>query len=409
LTRVLVLDELWYPQGGGGELSTMLYVSRMIDQGFEVSILTNRNAAAGDLQHREALPFGESKRVKATLLAREPFIKKKIRKLIPSYDVVYLSSKLLYLAPWIRNTNSSLKIIVHLHDYQLICPLASMYSFVKMDTCKNIHSTSDCMRCTRKFEIANGAKQSEALLGCGVTLAWKWAGVDIPAVLDAVDVFFTVSRRQALLIEQNLGEFGEKFSKKNIVLYNPIDPEIRYVPPTFEKDAICLGFFGGDRYLKGFESAISLIETPGSKERHLKLLASRVSRTHSLDSTKFELKPSLDRLEMRDAFRRVWIVLFLSIAQEPLPYMIMEAQVRGRPVLTTNVGGAAENIVKDGFTGTVFDPGKPDEFQDLIGNFSAELTSNSSANTREISELSKSFFDARSEDSYDTFLKTVRS
>jgi hypothetical protein len=61
--QVLVLSELWYPQGGGAELATSLYTERMIKAGHRVTIATNQNVTltpGTEAPGIVRLPFGSS-------------------------------------------------------------------------------------------------------------------------------------------------------------------------------------------------------------------------------------------------------------------------------------------------------------------------------------------------------------
>jgi glycosyltransferase involved in cell wall biosynthesis len=213
----------------------------------------------------------------------------------------------------------------------------------------------------------------------------------------------TVSKSQAGLIADNLNGYSDDFVRKNITIYNPIYTDISYVLPKFDR-RVCLGFFGGDGYLKGFDDAVNIVDHyqgGGS----LKLLASKISASSS--SERFEFFPALNKKEMADIFQRVWIVLFTSISEEPLPYIIVEAQMRGRPVVATSVGGVAETIVKPGFTGSLVERGKYEIFEHLIKEYSSLLAENSLTYTKEISDVSKEFFQARTIKSYDAFLRII--
>jgi glycosyltransferase involved in cell wall biosynthesis len=402
----MILDELWHPQGGGGELCTYLYAKRMLSAGVRVTILTNRDVEPRNIRGEctfASLPFGQPKSTKPVVLLASPLIKRKIKSLAQGHDVAYIPGKLIFLAPWLKKANESIRIIAHLHDYQLVCPQSSLYNFLDRKTCNNIWSDLECTRCAWGYESAHGSTALVSILGAASGLAWKHAS-PISRVLNSVDRFVCVSGKQQSLIVKNLGEYSETFLRKSIVLYNPVDESVEYVLPSIG-DQVFLGFFGGDRYLKGFGEALRITEHSGMQSS--KLIAARVQKTGPGVDQRVELVGSLDRDQMRNVFRQTWIVLFTSLSEEPLPYMVMESQLRGRPVIATSLGGAIENIAKPGFTGNAAAPGKYDEFSRHIQEYCRMLRDRPEGYSREISAMSKEFFETRSQLSYDAFLKMV--
>jgi glycosyltransferase involved in cell wall biosynthesis len=60
-------------------------------------------------------------------------------------------------------------------------------------------------------------------------------------------------------------------------------------------------------------------------------------------------------------YRRAGIVVIPSLWPENFPYVVLEAMGYGVPVLASNVGGVSE-IVEDGVTGRLYDPGAGEQF-----------------------------------------------
>jgi len=50
LTDILVLSELWYPQGGGAEVSTFLYTRHMVEKGHKVCVVTNADVKNANIK-----------------------------------------------------------------------------------------------------------------------------------------------------------------------------------------------------------------------------------------------------------------------------------------------------------------------------------------------------------------------
>jgi len=402
LKRILILSELWYPQGGGAELATYLYVKKMMDAGIKVTLFTNCDANTKDLAEDATIkfPFRVSSLTKPGLLLNKHIIEKKVKKLSINHDIIYIPGKLIFLAPVLRKTNPSSRIIVHLHDYQLVCPHASLYNFTHFQRCRVIWNDSMCARCTFKYESIDKGGLVKPLFGFSETLAWKRV-LDFSKTLYSVETFFTVSKRQTEIIAGILGKYSNDFLKKNITLYNPVDESINYIPPTFGKE-VCLGFMGGDRYIKGFDLAKTIVQQ--LNEGSFKILITK-SKNIRKDNN-LEFLGFLSKKEIVNFFKQVWMVLFMSRWDEPLPYVIAEAQLRGRPVIARDVGGVEESIAKRGFTGDFIDESY-ESFESHIKEYSVLLEGRASEYTEEISSVSKDFFEARTVTSYDTFLKLL--
>jgi len=401
MSRVLILSELWYPQGGGAELATYLYTKKMVNAGERVTVVSNKDANLTDLPlvTRNTWLSPISRFGKPGLLLYRSSIAKKVASLAMTQDVVYLPGKLLLLAPTLRKANPSLKIIVHLHDYQLICGHASMHNFIQDQTCENIWSNSTCRNCTYRYESGRGIRISlKGILGFSENLVWKQIS-NIDQIIDSTDVFVTVSYQQAKIIETNLAEYANEFMKKNLTLYNPVSEKISYIPPLFGKK-LCLAFLGGENYLKGYDLMKENVRKLNRDSVNILVTkSSHVKKEDGIDFLGF-LPPD----EMEHLFRKVWMVLFMSRWDEPLPYSLVESQLRGRPV----IGGVNEAVARPGLTGDLIqhDFGS---FETSVQHYSSILRDHSEEYTKEISGVAREIFGTRSERSCEAFLKLVGS
>ncbi|MDG6994637.1 MAG: glycosyltransferase family 4 protein [Nitrososphaerota archaeon] len=399
MSRILILSELWYPEGGGAEVASQLYASKLIELGHHVTVATTSRVAKNlgpscEIQHLDI-----SSTQKSSLLISSRKIKEKIKELAVQSDVVYIPGKLIFLAPFLRREKVAAKIVVHLHDYQLICPHASMYNFISHKTCENVWSDLTCARCSRIYESKEHDRTFTSWTGAVVTLAWRnlMKISQLADLIDSIDCFITVSKAQADLIASSIGEFSSRFRNKNKTIYNPVNMSIKYVLPQFNKNhEICAGFLGGDRYMKGFDIAESKINDVSFA--NVKLLVTKSKGR--LYENKIEFLGWLSGDEMAELFKRIWVVLFTSRWNEPLPYAVVESQLRGRPVIGTAVGGVEECIAKIGFTGDVVKNGE--SFEPYIRKY-ADRIGNDPRLTQEISRASESFFAERSAHAYSNF------
>ena len=402
MNRVLVLSESWYPQGGGAELATFLYTKKMHERGMDITVVTNSDATSSRMHTKnfsfKCLPISKSDTNKITLMALYLLRKGSILDQSNQYDIAYITGKMLFVAPYLKKKNPHLKIISHLHDYQLVCPNSSLHNFIHKEDCANVWSNLDCVRCMEKFEKTVNKRREPVLLSLSTPL-WKHIH-RIPNILESVDHFITVSRKQAYFILGVLGDYARNFKKKNVTLYNPIPRTIEYIPPSCSN--ISIGFFGGQNYLKGIDRAISIIRS--CNDLSLKLLATNTPIKSDSESVQF--LGHLTEAEIENLYRRISLVLFTSLWNEPLPYVIAEAQLRGRPVVASNVGGVAELIAKPGFTGDTVEEGGND-FKVILQKYLETFSRNTLEYSKDVSDTSREFFGLRTTTSYESFLKML--
>lgn len=376
----------------------------MLDAGLKVTVLSNKDAyqrVDSENLSLRSLPFGAERVSKLLLMLRSSSIRQKVIELAKTHDIVYITGKLLFLTPDLKRANQDAKIIAHLHDYQLVCPHASLHNFLTHGRCGSIWNSRDCMRCAYRYGYVESHGVSQPFLDALSTAMWKHA-VKLPDLIDSVDSFITVSRAQRGLIASALGEHDTTFLSKNVTLYNPVEANIGYVPPSFGSD-YTLGFFGGARYIKGYDLACGLVKCLDGLPIRLLVAGSNTS-AGIRDEGRVEHLGNLSAAEVAELYKKVWIVLFTSRVDEPLPYILVEAQLRGRPILASKVGGVHEVLVKDGYTGRLVDPvGFKSAVEDLL----VLLDDKPCSYTEEISAMAREFFHERSTESYDNFLKLM--
>ena len=71
------------------------------------------------------------------------------------------------------------------------------------------------------------------------------------------------------------------------------------------------------------------------------------------------------RPDIGDVVKSLDILVFPSVAPEAFPLTLLEAMGLGKPVIASNVGGVSE-IVDDGETGLLVEPGRPDQIAEKI-------------------------------------------
>jgi glycosyltransferase involved in cell wall biosynthesis len=183
-----------------------------------------------------------------------------------------------------------------------------------------------------------------------------------------VDHLVVVSEATKRIVVEYLPQLRDRCS----VIYNPFT-DTGFVGMQSE-DAMYLGYFGGPHYHKGFVTllwSLKLLQSysPSTK---IKLIApstlgtrfSSLVRKLGLESIVLEL-PRVSRDELIRLYERINVVIFPSVWQEPLPYVALEAQLFGRPVIASDVGGLREIVVHNE-TGWLLSSGDASKLADII-------------------------------------------
>jgi len=351
-------------------------------------------------------PLRASSCNKMGLLMASPYIKRRAVQLAKTHDVAYIPGKLFTLAPDLKRANPSLKIITHLHDYQLICPHASLYNFLDEGRCGYVWDNTKCRHCIYRYESVVRGGPINPILGLLGGEGWRLIhnATKISEIIENTDKFITVSETQYNLICSRLSEQSTPFSRKTVTIYNPINSEVKYVPPSFDKK-VCLACFSGDRYLKGFENALILFPKLQKLGRQ-QFLLNIIGRYHKKDRTLFNddigILGYITSEKLIEAYRKTWIVLFMSLWDEPLPYTVAEAQLRGRPIIASSVGGVDEEIAELGLTGESIGY-TAESFIEPVMRYSERLAEQPSRMSEEIGQKANDFFNARTEKAYQDF------
>src|SRR5439155_7511528 len=192
--KVLVLSELWYPQGGGAELATHLAVDALKKEGFNVTVLTGseiHNRPSG--VRYVSIPLLKA-RSKIHLWRNLLLGRGVLAPLIKDADVVYVP-RLCY--PVISQAKHLGKgVIVHLHDYQPISYEADYF-----DGNGPPLPFSDVFR-TARAEVLEGNGATRAFAGSLLSPLNKLSRFWI----SQTDTVICVSRRQAEIIAGALPE-----------------------------------------------------------------------------------------------------------------------------------------------------------------------------------------------------------
>jgi len=124
-------------------------------------------------------------------------------------------------------------------------------------------------------------------------------------------------------------------------------------------------YLGGPSFVKGFHLVLKVADELLRKHRDLRILMTRVEGYRSLPSNCV----ALGELPYRDVVKlhsRAYALLFPSIWEEPLPYVVVESMLMGTIPIAARTGGVPEVVVGSPAEDYLFTPGDVNEFMDKI-------------------------------------------
>jgi glycosyltransferase involved in cell wall biosynthesis len=173
------------------------------------------------------------------------------------------------------------------------------------------------------------------------------------------DAVVCVSNRQCKIMRERMPEVRDK----SVVIYNPL-PDVLPVRKELGDERILL-YLGGSSFVKGFHLVLSVANELLRKHRDLRILMTKVEGYRSLPSNCV----ALGELPYQDVVKlhsRAYALLFPSIWEEPLPYVVLESMLMGTIPIAARVGGIPEVVVGSPAEDYLFTPGNVDELMDKI-------------------------------------------
>lgn len=320
--NLIIFSEYFFPYGSGAELATYLYVKGLVNNGINVTIVTDQMPELPILKGVNIikLPLNASNRYSLYLSTLKH--KKMITKLIDNSDIVYIPASWYGVLPIAKKKNKP--IVTHIHNYSLVCPTSLMYNFSEgsIKPCKG--------KAFMIHEIIE--KKRNGLLAFMSMLLNETIGMyynKLPLVYS--DKLIFVSNKQYELTEKYA-----PIKDKSEIIYNPIPEE--ELLPIREKN---LGYFGGNRYTKGIHILLD----------SLKYIKTNVDAyftnypyndTLKIGNVKVNLLNRLEENKFNILYESIGIVVVPSLFPEPAPYVVIRSMLRGRVVVASAIGGIPE-------------------------------------------------------------------
>jgi glycosyltransferase involved in cell wall biosynthesis len=322
--KILIVQELWWPKGGGGLLATHLITKILARRGFEVKVVTgvkDYEVINGvEFIHEPSLKAGNKLRLwlSTYALCKEGWF----RRLVEWADVIYVPRYAYPVIPMAKALKR--RVVVHLHDYQPISYTAVIFH--------NDRFRSDFTRTFYYESHQHGL--AKALVTSPLTpinrLARRW-------VLQA-DMIICVSNRQREIIEEKMPEV----KGRTTVIYNPL-PNMPFIGKKLTNEKILL-YLGGSSFVKGFHIVLKAIDEVLKRHSDLRVIMTKVKRGEVpiQNCVVYEELPYEEVVKLHE---KVYALLFPSIWEEPLPYAVIESMLMGTIPIAAMVGGVPE-IVK---------------------------------------------------------------
>jgi glycosyltransferase involved in cell wall biosynthesis len=124
-------------------------------------------------------------------------------------------------------------------------------------------------------------------------------------------------------------------------------------------------YLGSSSFVKGFHLVLRVANELLGKYRDLRILMTKIKGYRSLPSNCV----ALGELPYQDVVKlhsRVYALLFPSMWEEPLPYVVLESMLMGTIPIAARTGGVPEVVVGSPAEDYLFTPGNVDELIDKI-------------------------------------------
>ncbi len=365
----ILFTSFYFPPAfqGGAEISAATVGCALVEQGHEVHVLTRDHAADYDDAFHVHSRL-RSRELPKELTARST--RKHVEDMLDRFDFDIVHAQNEYTAVGAAQAchGTGTPCAVSLRDYWLLDPLRLCHDFTSGSFTTDTSLTALLGRAWRKFSYDGGLK--------------RWLS---PAAVLYLERFRRYERGQigaadALLANSDFVRDAHADVHPNVrTLYNAVDTDT--FTPTGETDEggdrTRLLFVGRPRPEKGIGTLIAalgrldedvVLDVAGT-DRAPGWLQHNIERHGVTDRIRF--RGRLPRDDLVRAYRSADIVAFPSEWQEPFGRISIEAMACATPVVATRVGGIPE-VVDDGETGLLVEPGDPAELADAVDALAAD-------------------------------------
>jgi len=328
MSRVFVVSEKYWPEGGGAELATHRIIEYLSSKGFEITVLTGtpNPSFLKNVEYVFEPLLRASRKVQLWTNCLVLKTTRKFKKMVESADIMYIPGIAYPLLMEIADK----KIVVHLHNYQPI--QYTQFIPAPYEKISDLIGTSVLDYYLGKFEY------NYVIYGLGAAFLNTLNKLNIRAIKRA-HAILCPSKRQEKIITSKIPELSSRFY--TIPNPPPIMPNTKN--PT-KSEIPTIIYAGGKSKVKGLHIALNVVSqlTKKHKFEAYMLGMSTQPRVVKKHSSKILLYPKLSHHETLNLLWRSWVLLFTSIIEEPFPYIVYEATILGALPISINVGGVFE-------------------------------------------------------------------
>jgi glycosyltransferase involved in cell wall biosynthesis len=334
--RILVFSELFYPHGGGAELATWLYSKLLVEEGFKVVIVTRQFPGEPSVEafgegltvYRLSLDFMFASRY-FTLANAGALATSFVSNLVKQSDIIYVPCGWYSIIPIAKSHNKP--VIVHLHNYSIVCPTSLMYDFVE----QKVGSSS--RRSYVLHEIVERKRGSLSVVASLMMNECIGKFYNKIGMLSDVLIFVSKAQRDLVLSE------APSLREKSYVIHNPI-PDT----PLITAESGGIGYFGGKDFVKGLHILVQALKSLGPSNGVKAYLAMTSKGYVTVKLSNGATVNLLPRVNLAGIMRQLSIVVVPSLCPEPSPYTLIESMLYAKLIIASNIGGIPE--ILDGTT-----------------------------------------------------------
>jgi len=348
--KVLLVHNFYQSSSPSGEDVVFNAERQLLESksGLEVSTYERRNDEIIDYSF-----FGKALLPLKTILARKVYreikgiLEKEKPEIAHFHNIFYLISPSAYDAC----KDSRVPVVQTLHNYRFFCVNGLL-----------MRDNGVCEDCVGKLPWRG------ALRGCYRNSRFYSASVAfmesfhkfVGTLNNKVDAYIALTEfSKKKFIECGLPS-GKIFVKPNF-LQNPPEPDY-----SNDGYAIFLGRLSPEKGVLKLIDSLKNIQSPNLESFMLKIIGDGPLQKHVEDKVKAEKIRSIELTgrksfnECMELLRGAQFMVMPSICYESFPMTIIEAFACGKPVIASRLGAMAE-LVEDGKTGLLFEPGSPED------------------------------------------------
>ena len=283
-----------------------------------------------------------------------PFSRRAFRRLLEEQkpDIVHIQNLFPFISPAIlpECQKAGVAVVMTVQNYRLVCP--NGLHMVHREVCEKCCGGREYWCILRNCE-RNPAKTLGYALRNYVSRKRRY-------YLDTVTIYAAVTQFQRLRL------MSEGFPDERIVV-NPNMASIDYSPPK-EQSTKSDGFIahvGRISHEKGIPTLLEAARKCPDKQFKATGFLDRMPELAGQAPSNFEFVGFLDTPGIKEFFVSARMIVICTICFEGFPMVVVEAMLYGKAVICSRIGGLPE-IVEDGKTGLLFEPGNAEELAEKI-------------------------------------------